>query len=192
MLWETFERGRIISWYHPRFNTNSLFYKYRHSYLITGKISEHHISLLEPAIPTVLGFAAKPALSTAYSFHLLDVHPKIIVNMMKRQLILLLLLWPISCTVGIEEDELSLITNTWKTNTEKRNMDMFNEDSSLCSSVVNAVGCYIDSCVPSFLECCRLAENRLTFLRCKQTHRNCIVSCFRDSKKLLAYANALH
>ncbi|XP_076352808.1 uncharacterized protein LOC143248297 isoform X5 [Tachypleus tridentatus] len=122
MLWETFERGRIISWYHPRFNTNSLFYKYRHSYLITGKISEHHISLLEPAIPTVLGFAAKPALSTAYSFHLLDVHPKIIVNMMKRQLILLLLLWPISCTVGIEEDELSLITNTWKTNTEKRNI----------------------------------------------------------------------
>ncbi|XP_064477256.1 uncharacterized protein LOC135391089 [Ornithodoros turicata] len=95
----------------------------------------------------------------------------------------------------LDEDMAALSADApWK-ETEKRNTwwskrsaiqessdPGIDQELPLCSSVVTAVGCYVDTCIPLFFECSRTADNKASLGNCKTGHRACLVRCVRGPK----------
>ncbi|XP_023240182.1 uncharacterized protein LOC111638670 isoform X1 [Centruroides sculpturatus] len=100
----------------------------------------------------------------------------------------------LSLNSALSEDSIALVSSNWKESMDKRNtwwtkksvpeeelqLDITDKESSLYITVLSSVGCYINSCIPSFLQCCHSAEIKQNFLRCKQLHRRCIMNCFKE------------
>ncbi|XP_064624427.1 uncharacterized protein LOC135485945 [Lineus longissimus] len=52
-----------------------------------------------------------------------------------------------------------------------------------CLSQAHRIDCYINRCVPDFVECGRLARSRSGFGACKQQHHECALECYPDTNK---------